>query len=97
MIRSGRVADAAEANGVAACLLAIAAAKSFLREAATAVLLELLEGAPEGIVAALLADSAELRGALQAPAADSTPEVGKQRTMHKTRSQSAKALDRRRP
>ena len=87
MIRSGRVVDAAAANAVAACLLAIAAAKSFLRAAATAVLLELLEGgAPEDVAAAVIADSAELRGALQAPPADSTPEVRQHRSARQIRS-----------
>ena len=75
VIRSGRVADAAVAAGITARLLAVAAAKSFLREAATAVLLELLEGAPDAVTAAVLADSAELRGVLQAPPTESNPEV----------------------
>ena len=76
VIRSGRVADAEIAMGVASRLLSVAAAKSFLREAATAVLLELLEGgAPDAVTAAVLAGSPELRGVLQAPPAESDPEV----------------------
>ena len=76
VIRSGRVADADVAAGVASRLLAVAAAKSFLREAATAVLLEMLEGAPDAVTAAVLAGSSELRGVLQASPTESDPEVG---------------------
>jgi len=75
VIRSGRVADAEVAACIAARLLAVAAAKSFLREAATAVLLELLKGAPDAVTAAVLADSPELRGVLQASPSESDPEV----------------------
>ncbi len=58
VVRAGLASEPANAAAVADRLVAVAARKAFLREAATAVLLQLAQGLPDSGVASLVEDSA---------------------------------------
>lgn len=58
VVRAGLASEPATAAAVADRLVAVAARKAFLREAATAVLLQLAQGLPDSGVASLVEDSA---------------------------------------
>ena len=75
VVRSGRVQDSPLAVKLLQYLLEVAASKSFLKEAAVDVVLELLDGLPRPVASAALSECAELRELLSKPPADSSPEV----------------------
>jgi len=75
LLRAGLATASADvAAGVAEQLLSLAAQRSFLREVATAVLLELLDACPDAALEAALARCAALRAALHAPPEEASAE-----------------------
>lgn len=76
LARSGRVADTAVAVKLVQTLLAAAAKKSFVQEAAAGVVLELLEGLGAAAAAEVIEGCPELVDMLMLPPGDSSPEVG---------------------
>jgi len=75
IVRSGAVADASEAAVIAQELVAVANKKSFLKEAACMVLLELGEGLPGGALAAMVEDAPSLAAWLTTDLEAASPEA----------------------
>lgn len=77
MVRAGLAArDPAIALAVTEQLVAAGAARSFLREAASGVVAEMLVAAPLAVAAHVLEGASGLRAMLTASPAEASPEVG---------------------
>ncbi|GAB4814705.1 hypothetical protein N2152v2_001751 [Parachlorella kessleri] len=75
VVRSGLALDAAAGREIAAGLVHVAEKKSFLREAAAAVLLELAEGLGDEALAAVVGEVDGLKAWMTAPPESASPEA----------------------